>query len=63
MECFTKTIELGEVVQRPKKKFDTLDKAIEVAKYENSKSEHFSKVWLTNVVFVINIISVETARH
>ena len=44
MECFTNIVELGEVVQRPKKKFDTLDKAIEVAKYENSKSEHFSKV-------------------
>ena len=45
MECFTfDRIESGEIIQRPKKKFDTLDKAIEVAKYENSKSEHLSKV-------------------
>ena len=45
MECVTfDRIESGEMIQRPKKKFDTLDKAIEVAKYENSKSEHLSKV-------------------
>jgi hypothetical protein len=45
MECSTfDRIESGEMIQRPKKKFDTLDKAIEVAKYENSKSEHLSKV-------------------
>jgi len=45
MECLTfDRIESGVVIQRHKKKFDTLDKAIEVAKYENSKSEHLSKV-------------------
>lgn len=45
MECFTfDRIESGEMIQRPKKKFDTLDKAIEVDKYENAKSEHIHKV-------------------
>ncbi len=46
MECTTldRVEENGVMVMRPKRQFDTLDKAIEVAKLENAKSDHIHKV-------------------
>jgi len=46
MQCTTldRVEENGIMVMRPKKQFDTLDKAIAVAKIENAKPEHLHKV-------------------
>jgi hypothetical protein len=46
MECTTldRVEENGVMVMRPKKQFDTLDKAIAVAKIENAKPDHIHKV-------------------
>ena len=46
MECVTidKFDELGNPIYKSKVKYDTLDKAIAVAKFENAKNEHNEKV-------------------
>ena len=46
MQCTTldRVEENGVMVMRPKKQFDTLDRAIAVAKIENAKPEHIHKV-------------------
>ena len=46
MQCTTldRVEENGNMVMRPKKQFDTLDRAIAVAKIENAKPEHIHKV-------------------